>query len=102
MDDEKAPMYSESPSDKIEKAKDNLVAPDAEIEKKEYINTQKVNITSTLISKLEPSEPKETFLEYKIPTDVSFLSITGVSVTPERRIPRKKGNMKSPETFPNT
>ena len=46
---------------------------------------------STLISQLEPSEPHEIFLVSKIPTDVSLLSGIGVSVTPERYIPRKKG-----------
>ena len=36
----------------------------------------------------------------KMPTGVSLLSITGAFVAPERRISRKKGNMKSPEMLP--
>ena len=46
--------------------------------------------TSTMISKLEPLASKGIFLESKIPTNVSLLSGTVVSVTPERRIPRNK------------
>ena len=42
-----------------------------------------------MISQLEPSAPKEILLESKVPTDVSLLSGTGVSVTPERRITKK-------------
>ena len=77
---------------KIEKSKEDLVAPSAEKDKitKEHTKTNNVTNTSNLIIKLKPSEPKEIFLEYKIPTDVSLLYETGVSVTPERRIPRKK------------
>ena len=47
--------------------------------------------TSTLIIQLEPSSTKEILLESKIPTDVSLLSGTGVSVTSEIWVPRKKG-----------
>ena len=52
--------------------------------------------TSNFTSQLESSTPKEVLLKSKIPTDVSILSGTGVSATPERRISRKKRNMKSP------
>ena len=48
----------------------------------EPIKTQKVTNTSNFISQLEPSAPKEIWLKSKIPTDVSFLSGTGVSITP--------------------
>ena len=51
---------------------------------------EKVTNTSTFIIKLEPSSPKEICLESKIPTDVLIFSVTGVSVTPEIRIPIKK------------
>ena len=49
-----------------------------------------MNNTSALISKLEPSAPKEIWLESKIPTDVYLLYVTGVSLTQERRIRIKK------------
>ena len=38
------------------------------------------------ISQIEPSSITEIFLESKMPNDVSLLSGTGVSVTPERKI----------------
>ena len=57
---------------------------------KEYIKTQKAKNTPNLISQLELSALTEIFLESKIPTDVSLLSGTGSSVTPEIRTPRKK------------
>ena len=68
------------------------MVPGAEIDKitKEYIKTQKATNISTMISKLEPSAPQEIFFVSKIPTDVYLLSGTGASVTPERRISRKK------------
>ena len=68
------------------------MAPSEEIGKTTQgsIKTQKVTIASTSISLLEPSPSKEIFLELKIPTDVSLLSGTGVSVTPEIRITLKK------------
>ena len=55
MDDGEYIKYSESPSDKIEEANDNLLATISEKDKiaKEYINTQKVTNTSNLISQLE-------------------------------------------------
>ena len=93
MDDKEAPMDSLAPSNNIEKLKEDFVAPSYEIEKKtkEYTNTQKVTNILTMISQLESSSPKKIFLEYKIPNNVSLLSVTEVSVTPEIRIPRKKG-----------
>ena len=49
-----------------------------------------------MISQSEPLAPKEIMVDRKIRTDVYILSIeTGGSVTPEKRIPRKKKNMKS-------
>ena len=92
MDDGEYIKYSESPSDKIEEANDNLLATISEKDKiaKEYINTQKVTNTSNLISQLELSRRTEILLESKIPTDVSLFSGTGPSVTPEIRISIKK------------
>ena len=56
------------------------------------MKTQKVTNTPNFISQLEPSAAKEILVEYKIRTDVSlFFGGTVASVTPERRIPRKKG-----------
>ena len=50
---------------------------------KESINTQKITNAPNLISKLEPTAPKEIMVNTKIRTDVSVLSgITGASVTP--------------------
>ena len=71
------------------------MAPSAEIDKttKECTKTQKVINISTIISPLEPSAPQETFLVSKIPTGVSILSGIGASVTPEKRIPRKKNEV---------
>ena len=90
-DDKQSLTYSVSPSDKIEKSNEGLVVPSSKTEKttKESIKTQKVTNKSTFIIKLYTSAPKEILLEYKIPADISLLSGTGVSVTPERRIPRK-------------
>ena len=64
MDDEEDTKNSETPSDKIEQAKENLLALISEEYKitKEYIKTQKVTNTSNLISKLEPSAPTEILL----------------------------------------
>ena len=56
---------------------------------KESIKTQKFTNTSTLISQLKPSLPNQILLESKILTDVSLLSITVVSFTPEQRIQKK-------------
>ena len=36
----------------------------------------------------------------EIPTGVYLLSVTGAIATLERRIPRRKGNLKSPEILP--
>ena len=47
--------------------------------------------TSNLISQLEPLALTDILSESKIPTDVSPLSITGESVTPEIWITKKKG-----------
>ena len=68
------------------------MTPSAEIDKtnKQSTNTQKVTNRATMISRLEPLAPQEIFLESKMPTDVSLLSGTGASVTPERHIPRKE------------
>ena len=41
-----------------------------------------------MISQLEPSALTGNFLESKMPTDVSILSVTGASVTTERQIPK--------------
>ena len=92
-DDKEALKDSVPPSGSIEKMNEDFVAPRADIDKttKESTKTHKFTNKSTLISLLEPSAPKEMFLESKIPTDVSILSGIGVSVTPERYIPRKKG-----------
>ena len=64
------------------------MAPNSEKDKKtkESIKTQKVTNASNLMSQLEPSAAKVTFLEYKIPN----FSGTGIIFTPERRIPIKK------------
>ena len=68
---------------------------------KEYINTQKVINAQNLNSKSEPPAPKVIMVDNKIRTDVSLLYlVTGASLTPKKRIPRKKSNMKSPEMFP--
>ena len=53
-----------------------------------------------MISQLETSAPTEIFLEYKIPNGVYIFSGTRAIVTPERRILRKKSNMKSPAMSP--
>ena len=48
-----------------------------------------------LSSPSESPAPKEIMVDNKMRTDVSFLSIvTGASVTPETRSPRKKNNLK--------
>ena len=53
------------------------------------------------ISQLKPVEPKEIMAEAKTLTGISILSGgRGASVTPEKRTPRKKRNMKSPEMSP--
>ena len=49
-----------------------------------------------MISQLETSSPQEILLVSKIINDISLLSGTGVSVTPEIRIPNKR-NFKSQE-----
>ena len=56
---------------------------------------QKVTNISTTKSQLETSAPQEILLVSKIPTDVPPLSETGASAPPERRILRKKRNLKS-------
>ena len=49
-----------------------------------------------LISQSEKPTPKEIIVDKKIRSDVSFLYVgTGDSVSQEKRIPRKKKNMKS-------
>ena len=64
LDNKESPENSVTPSDKIEQAKENLLALISEEYKitKEYIKTQKVTNTSNLISKLEPSAPTEILL----------------------------------------
>ena len=68
------------------------MAPSAEIDKKtkESTNTQEVIIISNMVSQLEPLAPQEIWLVSKLPPSVSLFSLTGASVTPEIRIPRKK------------
>ena len=54
-----------------------------------------------LVSQSEPSAPKVIMVENNIQTDFSLVSVgTLASVTPEKRIPRKKRNKKSPEMSP--
>ena len=67
------------------------MAPSDEIYKtaKEYTKTQKLTNISTLIIQLETSVPQKILLVSKDRTNVSLLSETGSSVTPERRIPEK-------------
>ena len=68
---------------------------------KESIKTQKVTNKPNLISQLEPSEKKIIMGKAKMWTYVSILSGgTGASVTTEKRIPRKKKNIKSPAMSP--
>ena len=69
------------------------MVPSAEIDKitKIYTKAYKLTNISTMISKLEASAPQEILLVSKISTDVSLLSGTVTSVTPERPISRKKG-----------
>ena len=92
MDDEEGTKNSESPSDRTKEEYEILVLPISEKDKitKKSINTQKVTTTSNLISQTETSALTEKLLELKIPTNVSLLSVTGASVTSEKRIPRNK------------
>ena len=54
-----------------------------------------------LICQSEPPAPKVIMVDNKIRTDVSIFSVgTRSSVTPEKRIPIKKNNMKPPSMFP--
>ena len=55
---------------------------------------------SGIISQLELWAPQEILLVTEIPTGVYLLSVTGAIATLERRIPRRKGNLKSPEILP--
>ena len=67
---------------------------------KESTNTKKVKNATNLISQSEPPAPKYIMVE-KIRTDISVLSgVIGDIVTPEKHIPRKKGNMKQLVTYP--
>ena len=55
-----------------------------------------------MISQSEPPVPKEIMVNPNIQTDVSVFSTvtTGASVTPEKRIPIDKRNIKSLATSP--
>ena len=56
---------------------------------------------TNLVSQSEPQTPKVIMVGNKIRTDVSLLFVrTGAILNPEKRIPRKKRNMKSPEMSP--
>ena len=99
MDNEEAPKDSESSIDKGKRKKEKLVAPiyGKAIIPMAYINTREVANAQNLISSSEPPAPKVIMVNGKIRTDVSFLSVViGASVIPDKRIPRKKSNMKSP------
>ena len=97
MDNEGKTKDSESSSDKKKEAKEKLMTPIYGKDKipKESINKYKVTNEPNLISQPEPSAPKEIMEEDKMRTDVSILSVgMGACVTPEKRIPKKKSNMK--------
>ena len=67
----------------------------------EYINTHKVNNAPRLISQLEPSAPNKIVVKDNMWTGVStFSGVTLAIVTPEKHIPKKKNNMKSPTISP--
>ena len=70
---------------------------------KESINTQKVTNGPNLITQSEASAP-EVIVVDKLWTDISvnsgLIGETRASVTPEKRIPRKKINIKSLATLP--
>ena len=66
-----------------------------------YIDTKKVINAPNFISQSEPSAPKVIIVDNKMRTGASILSEgTGASVTPEKLIPKKKSNMKSPAMSP--
>ena len=91
--------------DKGEKAKEKVVAPVcAKITlPKESIKTQKLTNGPNLITQSEAPAP-EVIVMNKLWTDLSINSVlageTRASVTPEKRIPRKKRNIKSLATSP--
>ena len=92
MDYEEARNDPESPSDNIEESKEKLVAPISEKYRipKESIRTEKVTNTSIFLS-IRTIRTKVILVESKMRNDFSLLSVgTRASVTPERRIPRKK------------
>ena len=95
----------ESSSDKGVKAKEKVVTPICGkiTLPKEYIKTKKVTNEPNLITRSEATSP-ELILVDKLRSDLSVNSrLTGetrASVTPEKRIPRKKRNIKSLATSP--
>ena len=69
---------------------------------KESIKTQKLTNETKFIGQPEPPSPKEIMVNPKLQTDVSIFSTgtVGASATQEKRIPRKKRNIKPLATSP--